>query len=385
MALVARSRCAWSAIGREGREAVPARANRPKLISNTNINFNINSVSMMTTMTTTKKKKKKKKELTTTRAGPVRAGRGREDGGLEGVELNRDGNQASRRSSVLFGGTGLLLQCCGNPACAARSTEGRVRSRRGYLAQRYDKFQAVNLSEGMVGYEKSIALMKRRLFGGLAGSPRENLSIVELGIGSGPNLQYYAPGRAGKGDTITGIDTNCEMFGYARDRIAKLESAPDVNLVVADAGATGLPDSSADAVIATLLLCSVEDQDATLAEIRRILKPGGKYYFVEHVGAQPGTPLRIAQDVLTPLQRVLAGGCNLNKDTSSAIARAFADGEVTQYRYDVLPGRVVFSNGFELENPEGSGGVGSLISPHISGEATAGECILKRCPPRVTL
>ena len=79
----------------------------------------------------------------------------------------------------------------------------------------------------------------------------------------------------------------------------------------------------------------------------------------------------------------------MNRDTSKAIERAFADGDVTQYRYDVLPGKIVFDNGFVLDNPEsrkrGGGGGGSLISPHISGEATAGDCILTRCPPRVTI
>ena len=75
-----------------------------------------------------------------------------------------------------------------------------------------------------------------------------------------------------------------------------------VNLVVGDVQRTGLPDSFADAVIATLVLCSVESQEATLAEIRRLLKPGGKYYFVEHVAAGAGTPLRLAQDVLNPIQ-----------------------------------------------------------------------------------
>ena len=251
-------------------------------------------------------------------------------------------------------------------------------------------------------YEQSIALMKRRLFGGLAGSPRENLTIVELGIGTAPNFQYYGPGRAGKGDTITGLDVNPQMFSYAEDRIAKVQeslqakghrdgeeevqrSPFDVTLMVRDAQSTGLPDAYADAVIGTLLLCSVKDQKATLKEIRRILKPGGKYYFVEHVAADPGTPLRLAQDILNPLQGLLAGGCNLNRDTGGAIAEAFADGDVVSYRYDVLPGKISFDNGFVLTNPEGADFRGSLISPHISGEATAGDCVLTRCPPKVTI
>lgn len=77
----------------------------------------------------------------------------------------------------------------------------------------------------------------------------------------------------------------------------------------------------------------------------------------------------------------MAGGCNLNRDTAGAIAAAFADGDVTSYRYDVLPGEILFDNGFSLKNEDAPSGLG-LLSPHISGEATAGDCVLTRCPPK---
>ena len=103
------------------------------------------------------------------------------------------------------------------------------------------------------------------------------------------------------------------------------------------------------------------------------------------MGADLGTPLRLAQDIFDPLQQIVAGGCHLNRDTSSNIAETFADGEITQYRFDIVPGKISFDNGFELDNPEGANFSASLISPHISGEATAGDCILRRCPPKVTI
>ena len=317
----------------------------------------------------------------------------------ESKGLNVVSKSKSRRAMVL--GTG-LVQCCGNPACARAITrhENEVsysydREDASLLTRQYNRFQAHNLGEGMAEYEQSIALMKRRLFGGLRGSEKEKLTIVELGIGAAPNFKYYGPGRVTKGDKYYGIDINPEMFDYAKESIANVERsylqgvegvAPfNVTYRLADVQSTGLPDAFADAVIGTLLLCSVEDQKATLAEIRRILKPGGKYYFIEHVGADLGTPLRFAQDVLNPLQQIVAGGCHLNRDTSLAIAQSFADGDITQYRFDVLPGKIRFDNGFELDNPEGANFNASLISPHISGEATAGDCILKRCPPKVTI
>ncbi len=91
---------------------------------------------------------------------------------------------------------------------------------------------------------------------------------------------------------------------------------------------------------------------------------------------------RPAHSLFAP-QRAVAGGCHLNRDTADAIDAAFADGDVTQYRFDLLPGKIAFSNGFSLDNP-GSAGAG-LIAPHVSGEATAGDCVLTRCPPRVAL
>ena len=317
-------------------------------------------------------------------AGPVAGSEG-EGKGTRVVDVDVNVVAANSRRSMLLGtGMGFMQCCCGNPACAQLAREGENERRRGgLLSQQYDKFQAANLSEGMREYEQSIALMKRRLFGGLAGSEKEGLTIVELGIGAAPNVQYYMSGRVGKGDVYIGVDFNPEMFAYARREIANLdlrgEKTPEVSLIVADVENTGLPDSCADAVIGTLLLCSVEDQSKALKEIRRILKPRGKYYFVEHVGAEPGSVLRVAQDVLNPLQMVLAGGCHLNRDTASAISEAFEDGDVIQYRYNLLPGKISFSNGFELENPEGLNFSGGLISPHISGEATAGDCILTRC------
>ena len=116
-------------------------------------------------------------------------------------------------------------------------------------------------------YEVEIAPVKRRLFADLADSER-SLSIVELGIGAGPNLQYYA--RPDRADRIVGVDVNRAMFGYAKAKIDALEAegtgpGPTIDLVIGDAEATGLADASADAVVATLLLCSVADQAKVLS------------------------------------------------------------------------------------------------------------------------
>ena len=208
----------------------------------------------------------------------------------------------STRRSVLLGAGALPCGCCG-AAAPARASSSSPR-RRGFLTAQYDRYMSAALSQdAMAGYERSVAPMKRRLFGGLAGSPNEGLTIVELGVGAAPNARYYCDARRGKNDTIVGVDKNPEVLRRAG---AELESrgvdGDRLRLVEADVSSTGLPSGYADAVVGTLLLCSVRDQSEALAEIRRILKPGGKYYFVEHVAAPKGTTLRVAQDILNPLQ-----------------------------------------------------------------------------------
>ena len=190
-------------------------------------------------------------------------------------------------------GSGLAFTC---PCCGSG---GRSERTGGSL---YDRYLASALSQdAMASYEKSIEPMKRRLFGGLAGSPNEELTIVELGVGAAPNARYYCDARRGKGDYIVAVDKNQELLNSAATEFNS-RGVEKLELLEADVADTGLPSAFADAVVGTLLLCSVRSQDQVLREIRRILKPGGKYYFVEHVAAPSGTPLRTAQDLLSPLQ-----------------------------------------------------------------------------------
>jgi SAM-dependent methyltransferase len=83
-----------------------------------------------------------------------------------------------------------------------------------------------------------------------------------------------------------------------------------------------LPDGSVDTVVCTLVLCTVDDLDATLTEIRRLLRPDGRLLFIEHVAAGPGTRLRRWQDRLERPWRRLAHGCHTNRDTEDALRNA---------------------------------------------------------------
>jgi ubiquinone/menaquinone biosynthesis C-methylase UbiE len=83
-----------------------------------------------------------------------------------------------------------------------------------------------------------------------------------------------------------------------------------------------LPDASVDAVAATVVLCSVADQDEVLAEVRRVLRPAGRFVFFEHVAAPAGTWSRRLQRCVTPVTRRFDGGCDPGRETWRAIETA---------------------------------------------------------------
>jgi ubiquinone/menaquinone biosynthesis C-methylase UbiE len=150
---------------------------------------------------------------------------------------------------------------------------------------------------------------RRRLLSGLHGS------VIEIGAGEGSSFALYPR-------TVTdvlAIEPNDYLRNLARRRA---ESAPvPVVLVAGVAEQIPAPDAGADAVVASLVLCSVADQARVLAEIRRVLRPGGTLAYYEHV--RSGNPvLAAAEDLLTPAWQRLAGGCHPNRDTLEAITAA---------------------------------------------------------------
>eukprot|EP00899_Mesostigma_viride_P001426 jgi/Mesvir1/11284/Mv01078-RA.1 len=146
------------------------------------------------------------------------------------------------------------------------------------------------------------------------------LDILEIGIGAGPNLGYYA-GSLG-GARVTGLDPNPAMEEYAR-RAAAAAGVAQLDFVCGVSERIPLTDASVDVVVGTLVMCSVGDAAASLQEIRRVLRTNGRYFFIEHVAApRDRTWARLGQNVLTPLQTVLADGCHLNRETLKSISAA---------------------------------------------------------------
>ncbi len=138
--------------------------------------------------------------------------------------------------------------------------------------------------------------------------------VLEIGIGSGLNLPIYS------GDVeLVGLDPSEHLLAMARVRAA--ETRTKVDLLQASAISIPLEDAAVDAVVMTWSLCSIADPLAALAEMRRVLKPGGALFFVEH-GLSPEPSVAKWQHRLTPLWRHVAGGCHLDRKVDDLVRGA---------------------------------------------------------------
>ena len=168
--------------------------------------------------------------------------------------------------------------------------------------------------------EWTLRRYKRRAFARL---PR---TVVEIGSGVGANLRYLP-----SGGTLVAIEPNWFMYGRLRKAAARHGIQLDLRDRMAED--TGLADHSVDTVISSLVLCSVKNPDVVLAEIRRILRPGGTFRFVEHVAAEDGTVTRAAQALLRRPWAWVFEGCSCERDLESAIrAAGFASVNLERYR-----------------------------------------------------
>jgi ubiquinone/menaquinone biosynthesis C-methylase UbiE len=151
--------------------------------------------------------------------------------------------------------------------------------------------------------------LRRDLLAGLTGR------VIEIGSGSGPNFRLY-PG------TVTEL-VAIEPESYLRAKAERAAERAAVRVRVVDALAGDLPfeDGSFDAAVAALVLCSVPSQATALAELRRVVRPGGELRFYEHVLARSGR-LFAVQRLAAPVTQRLAGGCRPDHDTAAAIEAA---------------------------------------------------------------
>ncbi len=139
--------------------------------------------------------------------------------------------------------------------------------------------------------------------------------ILEIGFGTGLSLPCYPEG-AGR---IYGIDPDLRLQRYGRPRLR--EAVPAFSFMVASAEALPFSGGIFDCVVSEWSLCSIPDLPKALREVRRVLRPSGSFFFVEH-GLSPHSLVRGWQHAVTPAWRRVAGGCHLDRVIGDSIRDA---------------------------------------------------------------
>lgn len=158
--------------------------------------------------------------------------------------------------------------------------------------------------------ERGGAKNRRELLAGLSGR------VVEVGAGVGSNFAHYPPAVT----EVVAIEP--EPYLQAKAGVAATAAPVPVRVVDGLADALPLEDASVDAGVASLVLCSVPDQETALTELRRVIKPGGELRFYEHVVSNRQSRRRFQTFMDATLWPRLAGGCHMTRDTRGAIERA---------------------------------------------------------------
>lgn len=189
--------------------------------------------------------------------------------------------------------------------------------------------------------EPELAPHRRRLLAGLTGR------VVELGAGNGLNFAHYPASVT----QVLAVEPEPHLRGLAETAAREAR----VHVVVVDGDGSRLPvaDASVAAAVTSLVLCSVPDPAAALAEIRRVLRPGGQLRFFEHIRADNPVLDRVQRSLDATIWPRIAGGCHTNRDTIGAI-------ETAGFRIDRVA-RFMFPD-VRVALP---------TSPHVLGTATS--------------
>lgn len=171
------------------------------------------------------------------------------------------------------------------------------------------------------------AALRRKLLAEVRGR------VLEIGVGTGQNFPHYPAV-----DELVGVEPSEPMLRRARQRAA--EAGRKVTLVEAPAEQLPFEDESFDTVVTMAVLCTVDDPEESLREVRRVLRSGGRYRFSEHVRSSDPKLARW-QDRLNGLNTRIGHGCNCNRPTLATVGGAgFAIGDVTHERFPKAPPHV---------------------------------------------
>lgn len=158
-------------------------------------------------------------------------------------------------------------------------------------------------------------------------------AALEIGPGTGTNLTYY-PNSITK---LILLEPSLHMCDQLKLKLS-INKAYPIELLVANAESIPFPDASFNTVISTLVLCSVKNIEKALSEVHRVLAPGGKLIFIEHVAATENTSRRKWQHRLEPIWKVIASGCHLTRSTEDALIHTgFVIEEITRQSMRGVP------------------------------------------------
>ena len=190
-----------------------------------------------------------------------------------------------------------------------------------------------------------------RLFASMAEViERVNGPVLELGAGNGSNFRYYP-----KDTVVITIDLNGNFRTYLEKNLEKYKHIKLKDYLIGNAENMRelIPDGSCSCVVSSLLLCCA-DQKKVLSEVMRVLKPGGRFYFIEHIVEKPGTWVRFYQKQIEPFWASVRSNCHLTRNTDEVIQNFGFDNlkSIVLYRevplvffLAVLPRRTVVGHG----------------------------------------
>ncbi|CAL8339261.1 unnamed protein product [Merluccius merluccius] len=189
----------------------------------------------------------------------------------------------------------------------------------------YKGFFALLMSRISASYNKAMNDRKRNLFSNMTDFKRPGdgpLIVLEIGCGTGTNFKYYPSGCK-----VICTDPNHHFQKYLERSMGENGHLSFERFVVSSGEDMGsIEDESVDVVVATLVLCTVKNIPRTLQEAHRMLKPGGAFYFLEHVVAEPSSWTYFCQHVLQPMWYYFGDGCELTRATWTDLeAAGFSD------------------------------------------------------------
>ncbi len=171
----------------------------------------------------------------------------------------------------------------------------------------YEKFVLPKLCDKCCG-TKPINYQRKKIV------PLAKGVVLEIGVGSGLNIPFYNKNNVEK---IIGLDPS-EQLNVLAKKVAD-DNKIEIDFIISGAEDISLPDDSIDTILITYTLCTIPDVDKSMSEMKRVLKPNGKFIFCEH-GIAPDKNIIRWQRRINPIWGVFFGGCNINRNIPKIIS-----------------------------------------------------------------